>query len=83
MAGQLSGTIYDSRRGPGVPGSNPALGKEWSRDYPIDVPATPQLRSSQQNFATITDDVCPFTPVESFLVATRDLRIRERPTRRP
>ena len=29
----------------GDPGSNPALGKKWSRDYPIrvDVPATPML----------------------------------------
>ena len=36
-----------------VKGSNPALGKQWSRDYPIDVPATPtQLRSPILTFAT-------------------------------
>ena len=30
-------------RDAGDPGSNPALGKQWSRYYLIDVPATPTL----------------------------------------
>ena len=34
----------------GDPGSNPALGKQRSRDYPIDVPATPS--SPMLTFAT-------------------------------
>ena len=30
-------------RDAGDTGSNPALGKQWSHEYPIDVPATPTL----------------------------------------
>ena len=35
--------VRTTTRDAGVPGSNPALGKKWSRDYPgpMDVPATP------------------------------------------
>ena len=33
--------VQTMTRDAGDPGSNPALGKKWSRDYPVDVPATP------------------------------------------
>ena len=38
-----SSVVRSTTRDAGDPGSNPALGKQWSRDYPIDIPATPTL----------------------------------------
>ena len=38
-----SSVVQSLSRDAGDPGSNPALGKQWSHDYPIDVPATPTL----------------------------------------
>ena len=35
--------VRSATRDAGGPGSNPTLGKQWSRDYPIDIPATPTL----------------------------------------
>ena len=42
--------IRSTTRDAGDPGSNPALGKQWSRDYPIDVPATPTLPDANLRF---------------------------------
>ena len=64
-------------------GSNPGLGKQWSRDYPIDVPATPTLPdanlpttkklstgANEEKENVVTFRVyCPFAPVKSFFVA--------------
>ena len=35
-----SSVVRSTTRDAGDPGSSPAWGKQWSRDYPIDVPAT-------------------------------------------
>ena len=42
--------VRSTTRGAGDPGSNAALGKQWSRDYPIDVPATPMLPNTNLRY---------------------------------
>ena len=37
------------------PVSNPAMGKQWSRDYPIDVPATPTLPDANLRYKEALD----------------------------
>ena len=39
-------TLGSTTRDAGEPGSNPALGEQWSRDYPIDVPAPQTIPNS-------------------------------------
>ena len=43
-----SSVVRSTTRDAGGPGSNPALGKQWSRDYPIDVLATPKLTDTNR-----------------------------------
>ena len=55
--------VKNSRTGPQPPhntcpqllGSNPALGKQWSHDYPIDVPATPTLPNANLRYQEALD----------------------------
>ena len=37
------------------PGSNPALGKQWSRDYPIDIPVTLALLDANLRYQEALD----------------------------
>ena len=92
---QLSGMIYDrdSRRGLAEPG-NPALGRQQSRDSPIDVPATQTIPDAKLRYHDALDwrssittartkeqaasFFCPFAPVKSFLVAQVSIGERRR-----
>ena len=54
-----SSVVRSTTRDPGDSGSNPALSQQWSRDYPIDVPATPRRKLHHRA------SFCPLAPVKS------------------
>ena len=59
---ELSGSsvVRATTRDAGDLGSNPALGKQWSRDYQIDVPATTTLPDANLRYQEALD-CCKWT----------------------